>query len=170
MGAHQFLKDSANITDANGFVTVDQETLQHTKYPNIFAFGDCSNVPTSKTASAVAAQLPIVRYRAGKFLGSRESIESGAEKNFSQFVSGDGPIYDGYTSCPLPVGFDKGVIAEFNYKLEPQETMFYDQSVPGQSNYYLKRYAIPFLYWNMFLQGNWEGPASQRKFWNPLGW
>lgn len=32
---------------------VDKETLQHKKYPNIFGIGDCTNLPTSKTAAAV---------------------------------------------------------------------------------------------------------------------
>lgn len=38
------------------YVTVDKDTLQHTAYPNVFAIGDCSNTPNSKTAAAVTAQ------------------------------------------------------------------------------------------------------------------
>ena len=38
-----------------------QESLQHTKYTNIFGIGDCTNVPTAKTAAAVAAQLGVIR-------------------------------------------------------------------------------------------------------------
>ncbi|NXP85635.1 SQOR protein, partial [Passerina amoena] len=44
------------VSDASGWVDVDKETLQHKKYPNIFGIGDCTNLPTSKTAAAVAAQ------------------------------------------------------------------------------------------------------------------
>lgn len=46
----------APLGDANGFVDVDKETLQHKKYANVFALGDCSNCPTSKTAAAAAGQ------------------------------------------------------------------------------------------------------------------
>ena len=33
----------------------------HFRYQNIFGIGDCTNVPTAKTAAAVAAQLGIMR-------------------------------------------------------------------------------------------------------------
>ena len=46
------LNDSS-LTDDAGFVAVDKTTLQSTKYSNVFALGDCSSVPTSKTAAAV---------------------------------------------------------------------------------------------------------------------
>ena len=50
----------SKLADPNGFVNVNKETLQHVKYPNIFALGDCTNAPTSKTAAAAAAQSPIL--------------------------------------------------------------------------------------------------------------
>ena len=31
------------------------------RYPNIFGIGDCTSVPTAKTAAAVAGQLGIMR-------------------------------------------------------------------------------------------------------------
>ena len=41
-------------------MTVNTETMQHDKFDNVFALGDCSNLPTSKTAAAIAAQNVIV--------------------------------------------------------------------------------------------------------------
>lgn len=41
------------VSDGVGWVDVDKETLQHKKYPNVFGIGDCTNLPTSKTAAAV---------------------------------------------------------------------------------------------------------------------
>lgn len=52
------------IADANGFVDVDPGTLQHKKYQNIWALGDCANLPTSKTAAAAATQTKIVFFNA----------------------------------------------------------------------------------------------------------
>ena len=46
------LKESA-LADASGFLSVNRETLQHTKYQNVFGIGDCTNAPTAKTAAAV---------------------------------------------------------------------------------------------------------------------
>ena len=43
-----------------GWVTVNTGTMQHVKFDNVFALGDCSNLPTSKTAAAIAAQNVIV--------------------------------------------------------------------------------------------------------------
>ena len=47
------LKSDSSLHDANGYLTVNKFTLQHDKYPNIFGIGDCTNIPTSKTAAAV---------------------------------------------------------------------------------------------------------------------
>lgn len=41
------------VSDEIGWVDVNKETLQHKKYPNIFGIGDCTNLPTSRTAAAV---------------------------------------------------------------------------------------------------------------------
>ena len=59
MQAHEFLAKSA-LADANGFVDVVKETLQHKKFPNVFAIGDCTNLPTSKTAAAIAGSNSIL--------------------------------------------------------------------------------------------------------------
>ena len=47
------LQNSTNLTDDSGYLTVDKYALQHTKYPNIYGLGDCTNTPNSKTAAAV---------------------------------------------------------------------------------------------------------------------
>ena len=54
MGPYPFIKsNSEDIPDSTGFVDVNKGTLQHTRHPNIFAIGDCTNLPTAKTAAAV---------------------------------------------------------------------------------------------------------------------
>jgi len=40
------------LVDQTNFVTVDKHTLQHVKYKNVFALGDCASAPTSKTGAA----------------------------------------------------------------------------------------------------------------------
>ena len=52
MKAHDFLQDSP-ISNEAGFVEVDKDYLQSTKYENVFALGDCSSLPSPKTAAAV---------------------------------------------------------------------------------------------------------------------
>lgn len=57
--APKFIADSG-LADAAGFCDVDKFTLIHKKHKNIWALGDSSNLPTSKTAAAVMSQTPVV--------------------------------------------------------------------------------------------------------------
>jgi NADPH-dependent 2,4-dienoyl-CoA reductase/sulfur reductase-like enzyme len=74
------------LADSAGWIEVNQETLQHVKYENVFALGDCSSLPTSKTAAAITAQAPVLTENLFSFL---ETGRVGGAK------------YDGYTSCPV---------------------------------------------------------------------
>lgn len=47
MGPLEWIKKSP-LADAVGWVDVDQGTLQHKKYENVFSLGDASSLPTSK--------------------------------------------------------------------------------------------------------------------------
>ncbi len=47
------LRTNEKLTGGTGWVTLNQSTLQHTVYPNIFGMGDCTNLPTAKTVAAV---------------------------------------------------------------------------------------------------------------------
>ena len=60
--------------------------------------------------------------------------------------------YDGYTSCPLVVGYDKCILAEFDFDLEPLETFPIDQSKPRRSMYTMKADAMRHIYWNLMLK------------------
>jgi len=48
------------LADEVGLIDVDQHTLQHKKYSNIFAIGDIANTPVVKCISAIKMQLPVV--------------------------------------------------------------------------------------------------------------
>ena len=74
MGPVDALKNSP-LSDAAGFVNVNKDTLQHVKYPNVFSLGDCSNVATSKTAAAVAAESEVVRRNLMSYVNGKELKE-----------------------------------------------------------------------------------------------
>ncbi|KAI0646980.1 FAD/NAD-P-binding domain-containing protein [Trametes meyenii] len=146
MGPLDVFKGSP-IADQAGWVSVDQATLRHTnpEYGNVWALGDCSSLPTSKTAAAVTAQAPVL-----------------TENLFSVVDTGkvSGAAYDGYTSCPLLTGYGQLLLAEFKYGLEPKESFasyLGDQSVPRAAYYYLKKDFFPWVYWNYMVKGNWFG-------------
>jgi len=52
MSAVAELAKCKELVNEMGFVDVDKSTMQHTKYENVFAIGDCSASPNSKTAAS----------------------------------------------------------------------------------------------------------------------
>lgn len=56
MGPSLVIKGSP-LADEAGWLDVDKEHLQHKRYPNVFGIGDCTNLPTAKTAAAVGESL-----------------------------------------------------------------------------------------------------------------
>ncbi len=136
MGPPSLLATSP-LADKDGWVDVDKATLQHKRFSNVFALGDCSNLPTSKTGAAIRKQAPVL-------VGNLISAIS------SQTLSGK---YDGYTSCPLVTGYGKLVMAEFDYDKKPEETFPIDQSKERWSMWLVKRYLLPQLYWHGMLKG-----------------
>ncbi|CAF4992092.1 unnamed protein product, partial [Rotaria sp. Silwood1] len=71
--------------------------------------------------------------------------------------------YDGYTSCPLLTGYDKCILAEFDFDGQPLETLPIDQGKERRISYILKKDIMPAMYWNMLIKGTWNGPAAFRK-------
>jgi len=137
--APQFLAESP-LAAPSGFVEVDQHTLQHVRYPNVFGLGDAGSMPNAKTAAAARKQAPVVAVNALRQL------------------EGKGPTagYDGYGSCPLTVERGKIVLAEFAYggKLAPSfPTWLIDGTRPARLSWMLKADLLPWIYWNGMLKG-----------------
>lgn len=56
MGPNSVIKGSP-LADKAGWLDVNKDNLQHQRYPNVFGIGDCTNLPTAKTAAAVGKWL-----------------------------------------------------------------------------------------------------------------
>ncbi len=62
--------------------------------------------------------------------------------------------YEGYASCPLTTARNKMLLAEFDYSMQPAPTIpFIDTTKERKDMWYLKRYGLPALYWNLILTG-----------------
>jgi len=146
MGPVKELKSSP-IVDATGFVDINKETMQHVKYPNIFSLGDCSNAPVSKTLAAIGSQSGVLRRNLTNAVNGKELEDK----------------YVGYASCPLITSANKCILAEFDYSGQPRETFPVDQGKERQSMYFMKASLMPQLYWQMVLDGVWDGPETYRK-------
>jgi len=138
--ALDFVKDSPLANEA-GWVDVDGETLQHTRYGNVFGLGDAGSTPNAKTAAAVRKQAPVVAH------------------NVICALDGQAPnaVYNGYGSCPLTVERGKIVLAEFAYggKLDPSfPSWILDGTKPTWLAWFLKEKMLPDIYFNRMLRGD----------------
>ena len=136
MSAPDFIKNSP-LANSSGWIDVDKYTLQHNVYPNIFALGDASSLPTSKTAAAVRAEAPVLVQNLLSLMAS-ESLDD---------------KYDGYACCPLVTGYGKVMLAEFDYDKNPSPSFPLDPTQERYSMWLLKKYGLPYLYWNRMLKG-----------------
>ncbi len=136
MSAPDFIKNSP-LANAAGWVDVDKDTLQHNKYPNVFSLGDASSLPTSKTAAAVRAEAPVL-------------VENLLAVMNSQTLEAK---YDGYACCPLVTGYGKVMLAEFDYDKNPTPSFPLDPTKERYSMWLLKKYGLPYIYWNRMLKG-----------------
>ena len=135
----EFIANSP-LADAAGWVDISPETMQHTKFGNIFALGDAGNSPNAKTAAAIRKQAPVVA------------------ENVIMVLNGESPraVYDGYGSCPLTVERGKIVLAEFGYggKILPSlPTWLIDGKNPSKLAWFLKEKMLPWMYFEMMFKG-----------------
>jgi sulfide:quinone oxidoreductase len=87
----------------DGWVAVDNRTLEAEHAEDVYALGDAADVPTSKAGS-------VAHYEAGTV----------ADRLASQ-VRGEVPTatYDGKTICFMEAGTDQGTFIEFSYDRDP---------------------------------------------------
>ncbi|MFN3784973.1 MAG: FAD-dependent oxidoreductase [Spirosomataceae bacterium] len=137
--APNFIKESplADEKNAFGYIEIDKHSMQHTRFPNVFACGDATNAPCSKTGAAIRKQVPVVITNLLAFLANKKATAS----------------YDGYSACPIPTQYGKLMLAEFDYSNTPKMTFPFDQTKPRWTMWVLKRYILPWLYWNKILKG-----------------
>ncbi|MBD3807235.1 MAG: NAD(P)/FAD-dependent oxidoreductase [Epsilonproteobacteria bacterium] len=95
---------SSPIGSGKGWVPVNQETLQHEKYPNIFALGDIAAVPKGKTGGSARKQYKVVVENLVAVMEGKKELPA---------------KYSGYTVCPLITGLGTVMLAEFGYGDEP---------------------------------------------------
>ena len=141
--APEFVRNSDLVNEA-GWLDVDKHSMQHNKYPNVFGLGDVAALPTAKTGAAVRKQVPVVV----------DNITKMMEEN----KKGD-MAYNGYSSCPLITAYGKMVLAEFDYEgnftPDPKlkQMLVFDSSKEHWRLWMLKKYGLPYLYWQKMMKG-----------------
>jgi sulfide:quinone oxidoreductase len=137
--APDWIKSSPLSTgDAAGYVEIDKHTMQHVRYPNVFSLGDAGSSPNSKTGAAIRKQAPVVVENIESFFAGRPLSAS----------------YNGYGSCPIVTSSHAMLLAEFDYDLNLTPSFpLLDPTKPHRGYWYVKKYGLPFMYWNLMLKG-----------------
>ena len=133
---HEEIKKSP-LANAAGWVEVNQNTLQHVRFANVYSLGDVCSTPNSKTAAAVRKQAPVV---------ANAIITAVAGK----LVPG---AYDGYASCPLTTAIGKVILAEFCYGGKVTPTLPLNPSKERWFGWWIKLTGLPLMYWHYMLKG-----------------
>jgi len=133
----------SGMGDSLNFIPTNKHTLQTDKYPNIFIIGDAGNVPASKAGSVAHFMLDILEANLLSHMKGQEMTAS----------------FDGHANCFIESGYDKAILIDFNYDVEPLPGTF---PVPGFGPFtllgesrvnHLGKLAFKWIYWNMLLKG-----------------
>jgi sulfide:quinone oxidoreductase len=141
----------SQMADAGGWFPVDKHTLQSPTFPNVFALGDGTNLPTSKAGAVAHFQSEVLFDNIMRFIGGQPLD----------------PAFDGHANCFIETGFGKAMLIDFNYETEPLPGHF---PLPGigpfallaenEANHWGKL-AFKWIYWNVLLEGR-ELPIDHR--------
>lgn len=138
----QVLIDS-EIGDPVGYVPTDNHTLKAQNAERIFAIGDTTNVPTSKAGSVAHYQAYTLVENLIRDADGRELV----------------PKFDGHATCFLASGFEKAILLDFSYDVEPLPGKF---PFPGMGPFSLLQESLGnhwgkmmfrWVYWNLMMKG-----------------
>lgn len=136
--------DASGLGDASGYLPTDRHTLQSKVHPDIFALGDCTDLPTSKAGSVAHFQAEVLVENILRHIGGR-ALQ---------------PDFDGHANCFIETGHDKAILIDFNYETEPLPGRF---PLPGVGPFTLLeeshvnhwgKMAFRWVYWHLLLPGH----------------
>lgn len=133
----------SGLGDPMGYVLTDKQTLKASGQDRIFVLGDATNVPTSKAGS-------VAHYMSYSVVDNLLREIEGHEAR---------PAFDGHATCFLASGFEKAILLDFNYEVEPLAGKF---PFPGLGpfslleeslNNYWGKMMFRWVYWNLMMKG-----------------
>jgi sulfide:quinone oxidoreductase len=152
-GGAAFLERSPGLGDALGFVPTDKRTLQTPVKSNVFALGDATDLPTSKAGSVTHFEAEVLADNIVRYLTDHD-LQAG---------------YDGHANCFIETGFQKALLIDFNYEVEPLPGHFptaFGLPLLRESRLnHLGKLLFQWVYWHALLPGRdipGIGPAMPR--------
>ncbi len=148
----QVIMDS-EIGNVTGYMETDHHTLKSKTYANMYIIGDATDVPTSKAGSVAHYESDIL------------------VENLLREIEGLEPLpeFDGHSTCFIVSGYEKAVLIDFNYKVEPLAGKY---PFPGlgpmnllEESYlnYWGKMMFKWVYFNLMLKGK-ELPLEPQMF------
>ncbi len=136
--------ERSGLGDELNFLPTDGHTLRSSKYPNLFAIGDATDLPASKAGSVAHFESDVL---AKNILSAMEGKPLEAK-------------FDGHANCFIESGHGKGLLIDFNYDTEPVPGAFplpivgpFALLKESRLNH-LGKLAFRHLYWNLLLPGH----------------
>lgn len=137
--------------DGSGWLPTHKHTLQSNTWPEVFALGDATDLPSSKAGAVAHFQSEVLF------------------ENILRFARGAplDPAFDGHANCFIETGYGKAMLIDFNYTTEPLPGRF---PLPGVGPFTLLeesavnhwgKLAFEWVYWNVLLAGK-ELPLDHR--------
>ena len=133
----------SGIGDPMGYMQVDQYTLKAQNADRVYVLGDATNVPTSKAGSVAHYMSYTVVENLVREIDGHEAL----------------PTFDGHATCFLASGFEKAILLDFNYEVEPLPGKF---PFPGMGPFslledtfgnYWGKMMFKWVYWNLMMKG-----------------
>jgi len=128
--AGQAVVEASGLGDAGGWVPTDRTTLQHLRHERVFALGDATDLPISKSGSTAHFEAPVIASR------------------IASLVRGTAPKvnYGGRVMCFLETGDGKATALRFDYEHPPVPP------APSRA-WHAAKWAFNRLYWDTVPQG-----------------
>jgi len=126
----QQLVIDSGLGDTSGWLPTDKHTLQVDGYERIFAMGDATNLPISKSGSTAHFEAPVVASRIASLVRGTAPKEN----------------YGGRVMCFLETGNGKATVLRFDYEHPP---------APPQPNrvWHTAKWMFNRMYWQTVPQG-----------------
>ncbi|HXD28941.1 MAG TPA: FAD/NAD(P)-binding oxidoreductase, partial [Arthrobacter sp.] len=124
--------------DEGGFVEVDDATLRHRRYPNVWSLGDAAGTSNSKSGGALRKQTKVV------------------DRNLRTVLTGGTPQarYNGYSVCPFTLSRGTAFFAEFGPDLQPMPSYpWLRMAKERRWQWIVDRHVFPQIYWHLILKG-----------------
>lgn len=139
----KYIEDSG-IGDPMCYINTDLNTLKAKDYDRMYVIGDATNVLTSKAGAVAHYQSDTVVQNILREIDGRQPR----------------PTYDGHATCFIVSGYEKAVLIDFNYKVEPLPGKFPFPGLGpctllGESNFnYWGKMMFKWVYWNLMMKGH----------------